>query len=183
MVACHLGERAAKPETTDQPTNRHILATVGTFFSRLCGTESGYFNQNVRRVSSCGCGNKSRYFNAKHHLFQTLTRCFHVETQPDLKPAALSQQKTKRVNWVGLFSRFSAELRPSSLVLFLMTCSSADWMFMISEASKCVFKMSLLYYLKPLMCPGALQHFLWTSSNYFLLWDALWRRNLNISEL
>lgn len=164
MVACHLGERAAKPETTDQPTNRHILATVGTFFSRLCGTESGYFN-------------------AKHHLFQTLTRCFHVEIQPDLKPAALSQQKTKRVNWVGLFSRFSAELRPSSLVLFLLTCSSADWMFMISEASKCVFKMSLWYYLKPLMCPGALQHFLWTSSNYLLLWNALWRRNLNISEL
>lgn len=47
----------------NQPTNRLISETAGTFCLRVCGTKSRYFRRDVGRVSSPVCGDKTRYFN------------------------------------------------------------------------------------------------------------------------
>lgn len=46
----------------NQPTNRIILATDGTFCNHLNGTKSGYFEQHHGRASSCVCGDKTWSF-------------------------------------------------------------------------------------------------------------------------
>lgn len=58
----------------NQPTNRVILTSVGTFCSRLCGSKSVYFGRHPERFSSHGCGDKTRRFKSKHDLFVTLNK-------------------------------------------------------------------------------------------------------------
>lgn len=60
----------------NRPTNRLTLVTVGTFSSRVCDTERGYFDGHPRRVSSRVRGDKNVYFKSKHDVFGTLTKCF-----------------------------------------------------------------------------------------------------------
>lgn len=58
-VVWHLNTTVAKRRLFEQPTNRIISGTIGTFCSRVCGTKSGYLEQYFILFSDVMCARLS----------------------------------------------------------------------------------------------------------------------------